>query len=181
MGDVFRPVGSARPALIARVRARKRSRGQSLVEFAIVAPVAIAILAAIIQFGIVFWAQNTLTQVVRDTGRWEATQQSCTNASAVVTEANLIAASSSLIGYTAWTSANVTVTFSPAVTGVSDACPPYPTDNTRFSWVKITITHQVPTFFPGMQYLPLLGGCDATGCHITLSSSAQYRLEPKPS
>ena len=141
----------------------------------------IAVMAAIIQLGIVFWAQNTLTQVVRDTGRWEATQGSCSNSAAVVSQAKAIAGVSSLIGYNAssWSSANVTVTFSPTVADVSDACPPYPTNNGQFSWVKITITHSVPTFFPGMEYLPALGTCDPN-CHITLSSTAQFRLEPKP-
>ena len=58
-------------------RRPKRARGQSLAEFALVAPLAIALLAGIIQFGTVFWAQNTLTQIVRDTGRWAATQTNC--------------------------------------------------------------------------------------------------------
>jgi Flp pilus assembly protein TadG len=154
------------------------SRGQSLVEFALVAPIVIAVMAAIIQFGIVFWAQNTLTQVVRDTGRWEATQGSCTNSAAVVIQANQIANISSLIGYTT-SSLNVTVTFSPNCT--SDAT--YPKDNTQFSWVKITITHQIPVFFPGMEFFPALGGpCTGSGgtC-MTLSSTAQFRLEPRPS
>lgn len=159
-------------------RRRRRSRGQSLAEFALVAPVVVAILAAIIQFGIVFWAQNTLTQVVRDTGRWEATQGSCTNSAAVISQANSIAGTSSLFGYTpsSWTSSNVTVTFSANCT--SDTT--YPVDNSQFSWVNIAVTHRVPTFFPGMQFLPQLGTCDPTGCYITLSTSAQYRLEPKP-
>ena len=168
------------------IAGRSRSRGQSLVEFALVAPIVVAVMAAIIQFGIVFWAQNTLTQIVRDTGRWEATQDSCTNATtatapalSVVDQANAIARISSLIGYSSWTSpANVAVSFSSNCT--TDPGAKYPTDNSQFSWVKITITHQVPTFFPGMEYLPLLGNCDSSGCHITLSSTAQFRLEPKP-
>ena len=59
---------------------------------------------AIVQFGLVFWAQNTLTQVVRDTGRWAATQQTrpCDNGgTALVTKADEIARRSSLLGYTA--------------------------------------------------------------------------------
>src|SRR6185437_3612632 len=68
-------------------------RGQSLAEFAIVFPVMFLIVAAIIQFGLIFWAQNTLTQIARDTGRWAATQQDCAPLSAtpgVVTTANQI-------------------------------------------------------------------------------------------
>src|SRR2546426_10673740 len=76
-----------------------RSSGQSLVEFAIVFPVLMLIIAAIIQFGIIFWGQNTLTQVARDTGRWAASQQGCTSGSVdVIGTAKAIAANSSLIG-----------------------------------------------------------------------------------
>src|SRR5215212_9247692 len=56
---------------------RDATEGQSLAEFAIVFPIFFLIFAAIIQFGLIFWSQNTLTQIARDTGRWAATQQSC--------------------------------------------------------------------------------------------------------
>src|SRR3954453_15162544 len=80
-------------------RRRQHTLGQSLAEFALVAPLAFAVLAGIIQFGSVFWAQNTLTQVVRDTGRWAATQKNCADPVPVVDQSNLIARSSSLLGY----------------------------------------------------------------------------------
>ncbi|HEY8773487.1 MAG TPA: TadE family protein, partial [Gaiellaceae bacterium] len=57
--------------------ASRLPRGQSLVEFAIVLPVLMLIIGAIIQFGIIFWGQNTLTQIARDTGRWASTQPGC--------------------------------------------------------------------------------------------------------
>ena len=87
---------------------RRRCSGQSVAEFALVLPVLVAILGGIIQFGLIFWAQNTLTQVVRDTGRWAATQQ-CSTVNppgiGVTAQANLIASHSSLLGYTSseWT------------------------------------------------------------------------------
>lgn len=155
------------PAIIRR---DGRSRGQALAEFALVAPIAIALIAGIIQFGTVFWAQNTLTQVIRDTGRWAATQQNCSDASLVVTQARAIAQNSSLIGYS-------TVNFVPTATWDSATCPK---DNTTVNYVHITATERVPTFFPGMEYLPQLGTCDGTGCYITLSSTAQFRMEPRP-
>jgi Flp pilus assembly protein TadG len=146
------------------------ARGQSLVEFALVAPIVVAVIAAIIQFGVVFWAQNTLTQVVRDTGRWAATQPNCATASLVTAQAQTIAANSSLFGYS-------TVNFTPTVTWLSPTCP---IDNTTVNYVYVTATQKVPTFFPGMQYLPLLGTCNSNGCSITLSSTAQFRMEPNP-
>lgn len=142
-------------------------RGQSLAEFAIVFPVMFLIVAAIIQFGLIFWSQNTLTQVARDIGRWAATQQDCapgTATAAVVTTANQIAASSSLFGYSAgspWVSpTNVAVTW----TTNSGSCPP--TSNQQVSFVTITLHHSVPIFFP---WVPGNGN---------LTTSAQFRMEP---
>ena len=55
----------------------RRSAGQALAEFALVVPVLFLLLGAIIQFGIVFWNQNTLNQIVRDAGRYAATVADC--------------------------------------------------------------------------------------------------------
>lgn len=141
---------------------RRRSRGQSLAEFAITFPIFMLIVGGIIQFGIIFWGQNTLNQVVRDTGRWAATQQDCSATAPVITTANSIAAQSSLIGYTtgSWSSSNVTVSWS------GSPCPPV--DNQQTAWVRVSIAHSVPIFFP---FVPGNGA---------LSSSTEFRMEPKP-
>jgi Flp pilus assembly protein TadG len=152
------------------MRRTKRERGQSLAEFALVAPLAFAVLAGIIQFGSVFWAQNTLTQVVRDTGRWAATQKNCSDPLPVEAQSKVIAQSSSLLGYNP-------ATYSTTVTWDNATCPK---DNSTVDYVYITATTRVPTFFPGMEFLPLLGTCDGSGCHISLSSTAQFRMEPNP-
>jgi len=143
-------------------RSRHRSRGQSLAEFAIVFPVLMLIIGGIIQFGVIFWGQNTLTQIARDTGRWASTQVTCPTSTSVVPTANSIASQSSLIGYTpgSWTTANVQA----ALTG--DPCPV--TTNAQVAYVTITITHQVPIFFP---FVPGNGN---------LSTTAQFRMEPNP-
>jgi uncharacterized protein (UPF0333 family) len=158
--------------LFRSVGARPRTRGQSLAEFALVFPVLMLVIGGIVQFGIIFWAQNTLTQVVRDTGRWAATQQDCSNATAVIATANSIAGQSSLIGYTAgsWTATNVTVVWPPTdgpdPGSAPDPCPP--TNNQELGWVQISITHTVPIFFP---FVPGNG---------VISTSAQFRMEPRP-
>jgi Flp pilus assembly protein TadG len=154
-----------RSLLFRRPPDRPRTRGQSLAEFAIVFPVLMLVLGGIIQFGIIFWAQNTLTQVVRDTGRWAASQQSCdpsTEPAVVISKANDIAFQSSLIGYTtgSWTSSNVSVTWQTT----NGTCPP--TSNQQVSFVTITVAHQVPIFFP---FIPGSGA---------LTSSTQFRMEP---
>jgi Flp pilus assembly protein TadG len=151
------------PVRATRRTAASRSRGQSLVEFAIAFPFLMLVLAAIVQFGVIFWGQNTLTQIARDTGRWASTQNGCDTASVdVLGTAKSIAASSSLIGTSStWTSpANVTATW----TGTP--CPP--ANNTQVDFVTITIHHQVPVFFP---WVPGDGN---------LTTEAQFRMEPHP-
>ena len=138
---------------------RPRSRGQSLAEFAIVFPVLMLILGGIIQFGVIFWGQNTLTQIARDTGRWAASQVTCPTDVTVTPTANAIAGQSSLIGYPS-SGLGVSVSMS------GDPCPV--ANNQKVAYVTITLTHQVPVFFP---FVPGNG---------SLSTSAQFRMEPVP-
>jgi Flp pilus assembly protein TadG len=146
----------------------QRGGGQSLAEFALVLPVFFLLLGGVIRFGLIFCGQNTLNQVVRDTGRWAASQTTCSGASdvtKVIATANAIAANSSLIGYTSpWTGSDVTVAWTGDTT---PTCPP--ANNKKTAWVTITITHRVPIFFPG---LPGNGN---------ISSTTQFRMEPLPS
>jgi Flp pilus assembly protein TadG len=139
----------------------------------VVLPVFMALLGGTVQFGLILWGQNTLTQIVRDTGRWEAAELSCSNTAAVIATANTVAAKSSLIGYTpgSWTGAQVTVTWS-GITG-SNPCPPTSIIDSSGNpippiYATITITTTVPVFFP---VVPGIG-------HI--SSTAQYQIEPAP-
>ncbi len=190
------------------IRGRGQASGQSLAEFALVVPALMAILFAIIQFGLVFWAQNTLTQTVRDTGRWAATQQapSCdTGVSSLGAQAEVIAGNSSLYGYrpgefsspvlktddagvnsfelssgtgnmaVAWVHDSGPSSTPPDLTTI---CPPQ--SNQAVWHVTIKMNQQIQTFFPGMQLLPGLGTCDSSGCHMTISSTAQFRMEPAP-
>jgi Flp pilus assembly protein TadG len=138
---------------------RRRSRGQSLAEFALVFPILMLIIGGIIQFGIIFWGQNTLNQVVRDTGRWAATQTDCnpgTGKPPIVATANAIASNSALVG----SISSVTVTWTGA------PCPP--TDNQDEAWVHIRIDSQVPIFFP---FVPGGGA---------IFSETEFRMEPLP-
>ena len=133
-------------------RSRQRQRGQSLAEFALVFPVLMLIIGGIIQFGVIFWGQNTLTQIARDTGRWAATQQKCDLATqaAVIATANSIAQQSSLIGYTA-TSLNTVVAW-PAQPPPHDTDPCPPRNNQDVRYVTSGL----------------------------ISSSTEFRMEPKP-
>jgi hypothetical protein len=128
------------------------------------------LIGAIVQFGVIFWGQNTLTQVARDTGRWASTQPGCDTTSVnVVSTANSIAGSSSLIGYSTggWTSTNVVATWQGNAGGpVPSPCPP--ANNLTVAFVTITIHHRVPIFFP---WIPGNGN---------LTTVAQFRMEPHP-
>lgn len=150
-----------------------RSRGQALAEFAIIFPAFMLLLGAVIQFGILFWAQNTLTQIARDTGRYASARTTCTQPQEVIDVAKTLAGGSSLIGYPttpAWNSSNVEVTWkddaggNPITSGPNRNCPPK--TNTTSAWVTITLRHTVPTFFP---FIPGNGN---------LSTTAEFRMEP---
>lgn len=171
---------------------RRRRRGQALTEFALVVPVLIAIVGGIVQFGMVFWGQVTLTQVVRDAGRWEATQQTpachgdsaalVSRTAALVAQADQIATDASLFGYDGqWADSplppgeGLEVSWHDATPGdqTDDVCPP--PDNQQIWNVTISAQHTIPVFLPGLQFLP---GFDNN--QVTLSSSAVYRIEPRP-
>lgn len=163
------------------MRSRGNQRGQSLAEFAIVFPVVMALIGGSIQFGILFWAQNTLTQVVRETGRWAATQPCTADVAGQETKigsngTNVLLGTREQISVIYWDAAKHASP--PATSDALVVCPP--ADNSVVNYVSITVDQRVPVFIPGMEYLPRLGTCDASGCFATLSSTAQYRLEPKP-
>jgi hypothetical protein len=187
-----------------RMRAGRSSRGQSLVEFALILPILLMLVGGIIQYGVIFATKHSLIQVARDSGRWAATQafDPCFSASTAsppqpVTQADLIAQQSRLMGYTAgdWGPGTFTAwgdnlplpANPPNTEGVEvvwsyDAgtpdCPT--TDSTEVAWVTIRLTHRAPVFLPGLAYLPNLGTCDNTGCYLTISTTARFRMEPRP-
>lgn len=163
-GDGYEDVRSRSP--------QDRRSGQALAEFAIVAPVLFLVIAGTIQFGLIFWSQQTLTQIARDTGRWAATQSSCDGSSAQVTQvANDIAGQSTLFGYSPdqWANGGADPTNKVVVSWPRDTgqpCPP--ASNQEEAWVRVEIGHQVPIFFP---FVPGDG---------RLTTTAEFRMEPEP-
>jgi hypothetical protein len=174
------------------------------VEFALILPILLMLVGGIVQYGIIFATKHSLIQVARDVGRWAATQGDLPcNAAATasppqpLTQADLIARESHLMGYggagTLWEAANFRAypdnTALPATppstqavevvwtNTVADPCPPI--DSTDTAWVTIRLTHRAPVVLPGFPYLPGLGTCDADGCFLVVSSTAEFRMEPK--
>jgi hypothetical protein len=138
---------------------RTQHGGQALAEFALILPVFMLILGAVIQFGILFWGQNTLNQIVRDAGRYAATVPDCSAAAKadIVAKTQEIAAQANLAG----TVGAITVTL--PETGSDPTCPP--ASNAEVVWLSISVHADVPVFFP------LVGG--------GIDSSARFRMEPQ--
>jgi Flp pilus assembly protein TadG len=143
---------------------RPCSQGQSLVEFALVFPIFMLVLGGVIQFGMIFWGQNSLNQVVRDLGRYAVTDTgSCaTVTSDIVAQAPTVAAGV-VAGTFALAASDVTIDSSGKVSAPANTCPP--NKATDYVWISITGHLQVPIFFP---FIPVNGG---------LTSTATFRME----
>lgn len=176
---------------------RAPRQGQALPEFALVFVVFFLVIAAVIQFGLILWSTNTVTQVARDTARWAVTQSTppCNspgNLSNLAGKAGAIAQQWSLLGYRPglWPTATLGINTVPAegvgadwpipppppgvtITLFNEDCPP--ADATTPWFVRVRVNHVVPIFFPGLQLL--LPSCSSGG--YCISSTAQLRMEPK--
>ena len=172
-------------------RHRPARAAQAMTEFALVFGLFVFIVGAVIQFALVLWSINTVTQVARDTARWAATQStipcdSTPSRNAVALKADSIARQLSLLGYRSgtWTtSSTVNATPQegvgadwPIPTGATilfaTDCPPE--DNQTAWFVRVRISHPIPIFLPGLQWV--LPPCSSGYC---LSSTAEIRMEPK--
>jgi Flp pilus assembly protein TadG len=201
MPDMSRGTNHTRSLLPWPLAARS-TRGQSLVEFALILPILLMLVGGIIQYGVIFATKHALIQVARDTGRWAATQKvdapgDCLSAATAsppqpVTEADLLARESRLMGYAndEWNAANFTAypndsslpATPPKAEGVEvvwsgQLCPT--SDSTQVAWVTIRLTHRAPVFLPGFAYLPGLGTCDTNGCYLPITTTARFRMEPQ--
>ena len=160
------------------IRFRRRSRGQSLAEFALVFPILMLILGGVIQFGIIFWGQNSLNQVVRDAGRYAVTQLDCSvtpsqdGISTKVRQLTSAMGIARIVGSPTIVMPTNGETVGGSTDPVSDkkgvATPNYcpATTNADHVWIRITVNAQVPIFFP---FVPGSGA---------ISSSALFRMEP---
>lgn len=170
---------------------RKHSRGQAMVEFGLTVGLFMLVIGGLIQFAVILWSQNTINQVARDTARWAVTQSTspCDPdlRPGVRDAANEMAAQWSLVSHSPWSSAPSVGSVAPSGVGVDWRAvdpPPdisiFPTDcppsDNRIAWVvEVRINHNVPIFFPGLQFIA--PDCGAPG--FCISSTAELRMEPK--
>jgi hypothetical protein len=169
--------------------------GQALAEFAVVGGFFFVLVGAIIQFGLLMWSANTVTQVARDTARWAVTQSttpcdSTPNRDALGVQADKFARQWTLLGYQAgaWTTAGPIASLSgPGVAAdwpipsVAPGGPPLfasdcPPSNNSVAWsVRVRINQPVPIFFPGLQLIA--PSCGVPG--YCLTTTTEVRMEPK--
>lgn len=150
-------------------------RGQSLVEFALVAPIFLLLVFAVLQLGIIFGAQNNLVNAARDAARKAATYR--VNESSFDTQT--------------WTAicASIEETFRddisdyPAMDGDSPLLVP----DIGYSWdqqangdyflvARVSATYAHPLYVPLIAYF-LDGSDGSVDEHLTLSASEQMRIE----
>jgi Flp pilus assembly protein TadG len=167
--------------------------GQALAEFALVGGLFFLLVTAIIQFGLLMWSANTVTQIARDTARWAVTQSttpcdSTPNRNALGAQADLFARQWKLLGYRAgtWTTAGTVASLTgpgvaadwpiPTTGGTplfASDCPP---SNSSVAWsVRVRVNHPVPIFFPGLQLIA--PSCGVPG--YCLTTTTEVRMEPK--
>jgi Flp pilus assembly protein TadG len=179
--------------MIARKRSsrqpRPAPRGQALVEFGLVFGLFMLVIGGLIQFGVILWSQNAITQVARDSARWAVTQStspcdSPANRTALAGAADKLARGASLVNYPAgtWSTAPTIASLGAEGVGVDwqsvdsnfpSDCPP--SDNGTVWTVRIRVNHVVPIFLPGLQFIAPT--CGSPG--FCLSSTTELRMEPK--
>lgn len=168
---------------------RAPERGQALLEFALVIVAFMYVAGGIIQFGLVMWSQNAITEIARDTARWAVTQSTdpCDLVRPeLASRANTLASGASLIGYSAgsWSSTPAPAIASLGANGVGadwqSVDSPYivdcpPSDNQTVWTVHVRINHTVPIFMPFFELIA--PPCSSSDWCI--SSETELRMEPK--
>lgn len=158
-----------------RLRRPRRQRGQSLVEFSLVAPIFFLLVFSVIQFGIIFGAQNNLVNSARDAARKAATYR-VNEGSFDVTSWNAICAS---IEQTL----RDDVSDYPGMDGDSPLLVPtiayeweQQTNGDYFLVAHVSATYGHPLYVPLVSFF--LDSSDGTvDSRLTLSASEQMRIE----
>jgi Flp pilus assembly protein TadG len=146
-----------------RARRRPRTRGQALVEFAVVLPVFLLILSGILDFGFMLYSRMTVISATREGARVaidapKSTQAQQAQIPNLITSRVTDAASGLNI-------ADLTV--SPTCVGVATACNFSPTGNAKAGdSVKVLVAYKYHSIFPLL-----------FGQTVNMSSTVQMVLE----
>jgi Flp pilus assembly protein TadG len=130
-------------------RHKSKSPGQALVEFALVVPILVLLLLAIIQFAFIFAAQTGVTNAVREAARLAAVNTPTANAAQATTSANAVYLK--LVGANGLMARNVFgFAASNVVTPGTSVCYSAFTDATGAPAIKVKVVGQYlhPIFIP---------------------------------
>jgi Flp pilus assembly protein TadG len=159
------------------------------VEFGLVIGLFMLVIGGLVQFGLILWSQNAITEIARDAARYAVTlsDSPCdagTTRTKIAAAADQLAGETALMSYNAgsWTTAPVISALGPTGIGVDwqspDSafpidCPP--SDNLTVWTVRVRVNHVIPIFLPGLQIIaPPCGGGG-----FCISSETELRMEPK--
>lgn len=136
-------------------RTRRRADGQSLVEFALVAPIFFLLVFSVIQLGITFGGQNGLVAATRELARYAAPfrVKTATDASNVCADVRLTRQLSafmagSIPGYVSANTSTRTVTYS----WIANPAPSAGGTQTYSVLLQVHVAYRFPL------YVPLVGG-----------------------
>ena len=170
-------------ALTARASAggADRGLGQALAELALVTPILVLLIMAVVQFAFVLETQMGLTNAVREAARRAAADPSPTRSGVHAQLDALLAAN--IQGYDAnrlWTAADgPEYGASPAVTFCSYSVAGGPLDNYR---VTIYVAYKNPVFFPLLSYATDLVDRKSNGTwDLTAEASMRIEADTAPS
>ena len=152
------------------------SGGQALVEFAIVIPIFLLILFAIIQLGLLFGGQNGLVNGIRDTARYGSTSRVITKPEAASACGLVLSHLTSVLG----PPRNELLGFAPAdlVPSVAYAWQQQP-DGLWYVQLKVHADYKFPLYVPLVS--TLLDGMDGvTDQKLRLSAQEEMRIENDP-
>ena len=107
------------------LRRRRSSRGQALVEFALVLPVLLILTMLIIQYGIIFYTSLSLTNLSREGARFAATQPASSDSSVISTQQSSINTRMANVAPSniAWSDVSSTITYYDASSGSEISTP----------------------------------------------------------
>jgi Flp pilus assembly protein TadG len=145
------------------VSSRRRRRGQALVEFALVFPIFMLVLAGIMDFGFMLYSRMSIINAAREGARASVMVPNYTDIPTIAQGAAVSSASTGGIGLSA---SNVTTTCIQTSSGAN----PAPTctwgSAVRGDSVRVTISYSYQTFFPLF-----------FGAQFDLSSTVQMVIE----
>jgi Flp pilus assembly protein TadG len=144
---------------------RGSNKGQTMMEFALIAPLFFLLIFAVMDFGRMFFVQVNLQQAVQEAARFASTGNHLANPSSPGNNLSRVASIVQMAQQSAWAGANVTsVQVSSLQGGAGSAGGPGDTVTVSLTTTLPLMTPMMATFFPNGAY--------------TFTSSATFKNEP---